>query len=97
MPNYVILMKLTDQGAKTIKDAPGRIEAGVKAFEKMGGKVIGFYVVMGEYDYVAVGEAPNDEVATTFSLALGSLGNVRTTTLKAYTKEEFAAMVKKVP
>jgi uncharacterized protein with GYD domain len=97
MPNYVILMKLTDQGAKTIKDAPGRVDAGIKAFEKMGGKVIGFYVVMGEYDYVAVGEAPSDEVATTFSLALSSLGNVKTTTLRAYTKEEFAAMVKKLP
>ena len=97
MPNYVILMKLTDHGAKTIKDAPGRIEAGIKAFEKMGGKIIGFYTVMGEYDYVAIGEAPSDEVATTFSLAIGSLGNVRTTTLKAYTKEEFAAIVKKLP
>jgi uncharacterized protein with GYD domain len=52
---------------------------------------------MGEYDYVAVGEAPSDEVATTFALALGSLGNVRTTTLRAYTKEEFGAMVKKLP
>lgn len=97
MPNYVILMKLTDQGAKTIKDAPGRIEAGIKSFEKMGGKVTGFYVVMGEYDYVAVGEAPSDEVATTFALALGSLGNVKTMTLRAYTKEEFATMLKKLP
>ena len=97
MPNYVILIKLTDQGAKTIKDAPGRIEAGIKAFEKMGGKVIGFYAVMGEYDYVAVGEASGDEVATTFALALGSLGNVRTTTLRAYTRDEFAAMAKKLP
>ena len=97
MPDYVILMKLTDQGAKTIKDAPGRIEAGIKAFEKMGGKVIGFYAVMGEYDYVAVGEASSDEVATTFALALGTHGNVRTTTLRAYTKEEFPAIVKKLP
>jgi uncharacterized protein with GYD domain len=63
----------------------------------MGGKVIGFYVVIGEYDYVAVGEAPSDEVGTTFALALGSLGSVRTTTLRAYTKEEFAGMVKKLP
>jgi uncharacterized protein with GYD domain len=97
MPNYVILMKLTDQGTKTIKDAPERIEAGIKAFEKMGGKVIGFYAVMGEYDYVAVSEALSDEVATTFALALGSLGNVKTTTLRAYTKEEFSVMVKKLP
>ena len=67
----------TGQGANTIKDASGRIEAGIKAFEKMGGKVIGFYVVMAEHDDVAVGEAPNDEVATTFARALGSLGNVK--------------------
>jgi uncharacterized protein with GYD domain len=97
MSSYIILMKLTDQGAKTIKDAPGRIEAGIKGFEAMGGKVTSFYAVMGEYDYVAIAEAPNDEVATTFSLALGSLGNVKTTTLRAFTTEEFAAMVKKLP
>jgi uncharacterized protein with GYD domain len=97
MPNYILLMKLTDQGIKAIKDAPGRIEEGIKGFEKMGGKVTNFYTVMGEYDYVAVGEAPSDEVAMTFALALGSLGNVRTTSLKAFKKEEFAAMVKKLP
>jgi len=97
MPNYIMLMKLTDQGIKTIKDGPVRLEANIKAFEKMGGKVIGFYLVMGEYDYIAVGEAPNDEVITTFSLAVGSLGSVRTTTLRAYTKEEFARMLKKLP
>jgi uncharacterized protein with GYD domain len=52
---------------------------------------------MGEYDYVAVGEAPSNEVATTFALGLASLGNVRMTTFRAYTKEGFAAMVKKLP
>ena len=97
MQHFINLMKLTDQGAKTIKDAPARLEAGIKAFEKMGGKMIGFYVVMGDYDYVAVGEAPSDEVAMTFALALSSLGNVRTMGLKAFTREEFAAMVKKLP
>jgi uncharacterized protein with GYD domain len=97
MPIYIGLYKLTDQGIKTIKEAPGRIEAGIKAAEKMGCKVIGFYGVTGEYDYVAIGEFPNDEVATTYALAIGSLGNVRTTTLRAYTKEEFAAIVKKLP
>jgi uncharacterized protein with GYD domain len=52
---------------------------------------------MGEYDYVAIGEAPNDEAAATFALALGSLGNVKTTTLRAFTKDEFATLVKKLP
>jgi uncharacterized protein with GYD domain len=97
MPIYINLYKLTDQGAKAIKDAPGRIEAAIKAFEKMGGKLIGFYAVTGEYDYIIIGEATSDEITTTFSLLLTSLGNVRSTTLRAYTKEEFAAIVNKLP
>lgn len=97
MPTYVILYKLTDQGIKDIKGAPGRYEEGVKKFEAMGGKVIGFYATMGEYDYVGIGEAPNDEVAMIYALALGALGNVRTTTLKAFTSEEFAKIVSKLP
>ena len=97
MPNYIGLYKLTDQGVKAIKDAPGRVEAAIKAAEKMGGKVIGFYAVTGEYDYVGISEFPSDEVATTFALAVGLHGNVRTTTLRAYTKEEFTALVKKLP
>jgi uncharacterized protein with GYD domain len=52
---------------------------------------------MGEYDYVAIGEAPNDEVAVTFALALGSQGDARTMTLKAFTREEFTEIVKKLP
>jgi uncharacterized protein with GYD domain len=96
MPSYVLLMKLTEQGGKNIKEAPGRVEAGIKAWEALGGKMTDFFVVMGEYDYVAIGEAPNDEVAATFSLMLSSLGNVKTTTLRAFTKEQFAEMVKRI-
>jgi len=63
----------------------------------MGGKLVGFYSVMGEYDYVGISEAPSDEVITAFLLALGADGNVRTTTLKAFTTEEFVEIVKKLP
>lgn len=97
MPTYIILYKLTDQGIRNIKEAPLRIEEGTKAFEAAGGKVIGFYSVMGEYDYVGIGECPNDEMAVAFALALGSQGNARTTTMKAFTREEFAEIVKKLP
>jgi uncharacterized protein with GYD domain len=97
MPTYIVLYKLTDQGIRNIKEAPQRIEEGIKGIEAMGGKVIGFYSVMGEYDYVGIGEMPNDETAVSFALALGSQGNARTTTLKAFTKEEFAEIVKKLP
>jgi len=97
MNMYITLMKLTDQGAKDLKDAPQRIEAGLKMFEKMGGKLIGFYSTMGEYDYVGIGEASSDEAVTTFNLALSSLGSVRTTTMRAFTIEEFSEIVKKLP
>ena len=97
MPTYVVLYKLTDQGIRNIKDAPQRMEKGIKALEAMGGKVIGIYSVMGEYDYVGIGEMPNDEAALTLALAMGSEGNVRTTTMKAFSKEEFAEIVKKLP
>lgn len=97
MPTYITLYKLTNKGVKDIKNAPKRIEEGIKAFEAMGGKLVGFYLVMGDYDYVAIGEAPNDEVAMIFSLAIGAQGNVRTTTLKAFTTKEFAGFVEKLP
>ncbi len=97
MPTYVILMNLTEQGVKAIKDAPARIEKATKALEAAGGKMIGFYTVMGEYDYVAIVEGPSDQATLIQLMGLGSQGNVRTRALKAFTTEEFAEMVKKVP
>jgi len=97
MPTYISLLKLTEQGIKSIKDAPARVDQAIKAMEAGGGKFIGFYVVMGEYDYVVIAEAPSDEAMMTYLLALGSLGNVKTTTMKAFNKEQFADLVKKLP
>ena len=97
MPTYVILMNLTEQGVKNIKGAPARLEKTIKALEASGGKLLAFYSVMGPYDYVAIAEVPSDEVALVQLLALGMAGNVRTTTLKAFTKEEFAEALKKLP
>jgi len=55
------------------------------------------YVVTGEYEVIAVAEAPNDEVVVANNSALSSLENVRTTTLRAFTPEEFAELVKQLP
>ena len=97
MPIYITLYNITEQGMKNIKDAPKRIEEGIKAAESIGGKLIGFYATMGEYDYVSIGEAPSDEVHMTFLLGVGAQGNVKTKTLKAFTKEEFGEMISKLP
>lgn len=94
MPTYIGLMKLTHQGTKDIMNAPARIEEAVNLYQKMGGKVIGVYLVMGEYDYVTIGECPSDEIQTAFALALSSQGNVKTTTMKAFTAKEVPAILK---
>jgi uncharacterized protein with GYD domain len=97
MPTYISLMKFTDQGIKDIKEAPQRAEQLVKGLEAMGGKLVGLYFTMGEYDYVGIAEAPSDEVALTFLMSMGMAGNVKTTTLKAYKLEELKAIVNKLP
>jgi len=88
---------LTDQGIRTIKDFQNQYKEGLRLFEDLGGKPIGYYSTMGEYDYIGIGELPNDNAAVQFSLAVGSVGNVRTTTLKAMPYKEFEKLVKKLP
>ncbi len=93
----ICLMNLTEQGIKNLKDAPKRVVEAKKAIEAIGGKWLGFYLTMGEYDYVAIVDFPSDAVAMTYLMTLGTGGNVRTTTLKAFTEEEFQKMVEKLP
>lgn len=97
MPTYVVLYKFTDQGIKDIKNAPQRIQQLVKATEAAGGTVIGSWLTMGEYDLVVVAEGTDDERALAFLLAQGAGGYVRSTTLKAFTKEQFADIVSSMP
>jgi uncharacterized protein with GYD domain len=97
MSIYIMLFKFTDQGIKTVKESPARSKAGIKALEALGGKLLGLYYVMGEYDLIGIAEAPSDEAAMTHALNLGFAGSVRTTTLKAFTVEQFAEIVNKLP
>lgn len=97
MPTYVTLINFTDQGIRSIKDGPKRLEAAKKALKEMGGDLKQFYLTMGAYDGVAVAEAPSDEVVAKFVLAVGSLGNVRTTTLKAFTEAEYRKIIAGLP
>jgi uncharacterized protein with GYD domain len=97
MVRSVLLMKLTEQGAKEIKAAPQRIEQALSSFEKIGGKLLGFYAITGEYDYIAIGESPTDEAGLAFTLGLAAQGNVKVTTCKAYTQKEFASAIAKLP
>ena len=96
MPTYVTLFKWTEQGVRDVKNAPARFEAARKLTASMGGKILGLYVTMGEYDIVAVTEGPSDEVAAATALSIASKGNAKTTTLRAFTESEFSGILKKV-
>jgi len=97
MPTYITLYQWTEQGIKSVKDAPARIKATIKSAEAAGGKVLGVYLTMGAYDLVAISEAPNDETYAAYLLAQGMAGNVRSTTLRAFTTDQFTEIVKKLP
>jgi len=83
-----MLVNYTDQGAKNMKGVPERFLASRQALENMGGRLHGYRLTLGEYDAVVTIEAPDDEAYATFVLNLAALGNVRTTTLKAFSEEE---------
>jgi uncharacterized protein with GYD domain len=93
--HYIMLIRLTDQGIRNIKDTTRRADAARSEAERIGGKLT-VYWTFGKYDGIGILDAPNDEAAMEFELRIGSLGNVRTTTLKAFTEEEIARIVDKL-
>jgi len=97
MPTFICLMNWTDQGAKTAKDAVKRQQAGKSLAEKLGGKLLSGYVTTGQYDVVVTVEMPNGEAMLKFASALSSTGNIRTTTVRAYTPEEFSKLASEAP
>lgn len=90
-----MLIRFTDQGIRNIKDTTRRADAARSEAERIGGKIT-IYWTFGKYDIIGILEAPNDEAAMEFGLKVGSLGNIRTTTLKAFTEEEIARVVDKL-
>jgi uncharacterized protein with GYD domain len=96
MPTYILLLKLTDKGIREIQKAPQRIDEAMREFKGLGGNVMVFFPVMGDYDYVAVGDAPDDRMAMTFILWLGSRGDVRTTTLRAFGLDSFTHIIERL-
>lgn len=92
MPSFVVLGKWTDQGIRNVTAAPERIKTTHSMVEKSGGKMQLFFT-LGKYDFVMIVEVPNDEAMLAFLLCLGSMGNVRTTTMKAWTEAEGAKII----
>ena len=96
MATYIVLSSFTDQGIRSVKDTTKRSDAVRELARKMGIDTKSIYWTVGQYDVVATFEAPNDEAMTALALALASQGNVRTQTLRAFSKDEVAGIIAKL-
>ncbi len=94
MPLYVMLTRLTDQGARTLKEDPGRIKDVDNQLGEMGLKVLHQYAVLGKYDFVNIVEAPDEDVIVRASVELASRGSVRVETMAAIGVDEFIEILK---
>ncbi|PRD45235.1 GYD family protein [Phyllobacterium phragmitis] len=93
MTTYIMLISWTEQGIKNLRDSPRRLDIAKKELEEMGGAFRAFYLTMGEWDMVAICEAPDDAVAARFALQLGMTSNVRTRTLKAFPEAAYREII----
>jgi len=94
MGTYIMLSVLTDEGAKTIKENPGRIKEVNKEIEALGVKVKDQYAVLGPYDFVNIVEAPDNETVARVSAELASRGSIKIQTLAAIPIDDFIAKFK---
>jgi uncharacterized protein with GYD domain len=97
MATYIMLIRYTQKGIENIKQSPARLDAGKEAFRAVGAEVKEFYLVSGQYDLVVVAEAPDDETITKAALSIGSVGAVRTETLRAFTENEYRKIIAALP
>ncbi len=96
MPTYVMLAKFTDQGIRNIKDSPKRAEAFRNMCDKVGARAKDIYWTMGRYDIVVIVEAPDEVTMEAILYSVGTLGNVRTETLRAFTAQETTQALQKL-
>jgi uncharacterized protein with GYD domain len=97
MTTYVVLCNFTDQGIKSVKDTVKRADAAREAAAKFGVNMRELYWVQGQYDIVSLCDAEDEHSVAAFGLALASQGNIKMQTLRAYTRDDMAAIVKKLP
>jgi uncharacterized protein with GYD domain len=93
LSNFIILGNWTEQGIKNIAELPERVKQTRKMIENAGGKMQ-FFTTMGKYDFVLLVEIPKDEDMAAIALRIGSMGNIRTITMKAWSEAEAIKLLK---
>lgn len=93
MGTYIELLNWTDQGVKNVKDSPSRLDAARAMGKKMGVDIKDFYLTTGACDMVVIANAPDDDTMAKFNLTLAMGGNIRTTTLKAFSEDAYRKII----
>lgn len=96
MAIYISLINWTDQGIRNFRETAQRAAAAKDLAARMGGQMKAIYWTLGGYDIVAIAEFPDDETGTAYQLTIGSQGNLRTTTMRAFGEDEIEAILGKV-
>jgi uncharacterized protein with GYD domain len=97
MPMFMCTLNWTEQGIRAIKDAPKRANAARDLAKKVGVEIKEVYLTSGDSDLVVILDTPNGDNVAKFALALSSLGNVRTRTMRAWTESEYAKLLSELP
>ncbi len=97
MPTYISLTSITDQGVRNMKDRSRRLQNADQTFAQMGAKLREVYLLMGQYDYVVIADAPDDQTMARIALAVAGQGNVRTQTFRAFDRSEMLKVVEGLP
>jgi len=95
MPRYITLLDWTDQGVQNFKESVDRYEAAEKAFQELGVSFEDVHWTLGRHDLVGVVNAPDDETLAAALLQVASLGNIRSETLRAFTRDEMRGIIEK--
>ena len=96
MATYISLSNFTDQGVRSVKDTTKRAEAVREMAKKFGVTVKDLYWTLGRYDVVGIFEGPDEASITAFALAIAGAGNVRTETMRAFSREEMNGVLRKL-
>ena len=97
MPSYMVLGRYTQKGVESIKGAPARLDAVKQAARQAEVEVKAFYLTLGQYDFVFVMDAPDDEAMARLMLATSAQGNFRSETLRAFTEDEYRKIIGALP
>jgi uncharacterized protein with GYD domain len=96
VPTYVVLGKYTEQGGRNISDAVTRLNAVEQRLQQVGGRMLSWHMTLGEYDLVTIIELPSDDEVLQLALEVAKMGNLSTTTLKAFSRDQVAAVISKL-